>query len=342
MRTTTDQLSAQLAKKLAPLYAVHGAEPLLAFEAADRIRADARKAGYTEREVLTVEPGFDWSTLNMSANSLSLFASKRILELRIPTGKPGVEGSEAIARFCERLPDDTICLVSLPGLERVQMDSKWFTALDAVGVTVEAKPVDRRQLPDWLGRRLAVQKQQCDADTLQWLTERVEGNLLAAYQEVQKLALLFPEGTLNGDAVREAVLDVSRYDVWKLGEAVLQRDVPRLTRMLEGLQGEGAAPPLVLWAITAEIRALLKVSEGLQSGRPMAQLLRDARVWGVRQQWVEQAAKRADPALLKQALARAAEVDQLIKGLRRGDVWDQLLQLALLTAGKPAIRQMVA
>lgn len=342
MRISTDQLATQLARKLAPLYVVFGAEPLLTLEAADRIRAAARKEGYIEREVLTAEPGFNWSSLNMSANSFSLFASKRILELRIPSGKPGVEGAEAVVRFCQRLPDDTICLINLPELDRTQQNSKWFTALEAAGVAVEAKEVARQQLPMWLGERLALQKQQCDKETLQWLTERVEGNLLAAYQEVQKLALLFPEGKLDGDAVREAVLDVSRYDVWKLGEAVLARDIPRLTRMLEGLKGEGAAPPLVLWAITEEIRALYKVSEGLQAGRQAAQLMRDARVWGARQNLMEKAARNADPRQMKIALAQAAQTDKLIKGLRRGDVWDELLQLALLTAGKPALRHIVA
>ncbi len=340
MRIPSEQLGSQLSRKLSPLYVVFGAEPLLTLEAADRIRAAARKQGYSEREVLTAEPGFNWSSLNLSANSFSLFASKRILELRILSGKPGVEGAEAVVRFCQRLPDDTICLVSLPELDRTQQGSKWFSALEAAGVAVEAKEVLRAQLPMWLGERLALQKQQCDKETLQWLTERVEGNLLAAYQEVQKLALLFPEGKLDGDAVREAVLDVSRYDVWKLGEALLARDIPRLTRMLEGLQGEGTAPPLVLWAITEEIRALLKVSEGLQAGRQLAQLLRDARVWGARQNLMEKAARNADPKQMKVALSQAAQTDKLIKGLRRGDVWDELLQLALLAAGKPALKPM--
>lgn len=340
MRISTQQLAAQLERKLALLYTVFGAEPLLALEAADRIRAAARKQAYAEREVLTAETGFNWSSLSFSANSFSLFATKRILELRIPSGKPGVEGAEAIVGFCNRLPDDSICLVVLPDLDRTQQNSKWFATLEAAGVAVEAKEVSLQQLPGWLGERLALQKQQCDKETLQWLTERVEGNLLAAYQEVQKLALLFPEGKLDGEAVREAVLDVSRYDVWKLGEAVLARDIPRLMRMMEGLQGEGTAPPLVLWAITEEIRALLKVSEGLQAGRQAAQLMRDARVWGARQNLMEKAARNADPAQMKIALARAAQTDKLIKGLRRGDVWDELLQLALLTAGKPALKQV--
>lgn len=341
MRISTQQLAAQLERKLAPLYSVFGAEPLLALEAADRIRAAARRQAYAEREVLTAEAGFNWSSLSFSANSFSLFATKRILELRIPTGKPGVEGAEAIVAFCNRLPDDSVCLVVLPDLDRPQQNSKWFAALEAAGVAVEAKGVSLQQLPGWLGERLALQNQQCDRETLQWLTERVEGNLLAAYQEVQKLALLFPEGKLDGEAVREAVLDVSRYDVWKLGEAVLGRDIPRLMRMMEGLQGEGAAPPLVLWAITEEIRALLKVSEGLQAGRQAAQLMRDARVWGVRQNLMEKAARNADPAQMKMALAQAAQTDKLIKGLRRGDVWDELLQLALLTAGRPAIKRVM-
>ncbi len=335
MKISTEQLPQHLKRGLASLYTVFGAEPLLALEAIDRIRAKARDAGYNEREVLTAEQHFDWSQLRMSGQSLSLFASRRILELRIPNGKPGVDGSKALQDLCAQLPADTLTLVHLPELDWRAQKSSWFEALAASGVTVESKPVARGALPAWLAGRLKLQDQHADDTTLDFVADKVEGNLLAAFQEVQKLALLFPAGALAFEDVKGAVLDVARFDVFDLGSIMLAGDAAHLAHVLDGLQGEGVAPPLVLWAITEEIRALGKVLAGLAGGRPVAQAVRDARIWGPRQELIERHVNRFTPVQIEAALLHAARVDRVIKGLVTSDVWDELLQLGLRFARTP-------
>lgn len=330
MRITTEQLPQHLARDLRPLYTIFGKEPLLLLEAGDRIRARAREAGFAEREILTVESGFKWGELAMAGRSQSLFASKKLLELRIPTGKPGTDGSEALQSYCEALPAETITLVVLPELDWRAQKSGWFQALDRAGIVIEANPVPRKALPQWIAVRLAAQKQEADAETLEFIADRVEGNLMAAYQEVQKLALIFPPGRIPFDEVRQAVLDVARYEVFNLGEALLEGDILRLARMLDGLRGEGAAPPLVLWTLCEEIRAIGKVITGMASGRPLALLWKDAKIWGsAHQRLMQQNVKRFSIAQVAEALRHAAAIDRMIKGLARGDVWDELLRLSL-------------
>src|SRR5499427_4867435 len=325
-----EQLEAHLARDLRPLYAIHGDEPLLSLEAADAIRARARASGFAERCVLLAERGFDWSELAASAASLSLFGDRRLIELRLPSGKPGTDGAAAIEAFCARLPTDAVSLVTLPRLDRAGQGSAWFGALESKGVVVNVYPVDRPRLPDWIAARLARQKQSAKPETLRFLADCVEGNLLAAYQEIQKLALLLPAGELGFDAVREAVMNVARYDAGKLSEAMLQGDRARLARMLEGLQGEGEAPPRVLWLLAEEIRAVLRVQDGITAGRPLAEVLREARVWGdARQALVGKAAKKFSRSALLSALEHAAGVDRMVKGVVKGDAWDELLQLGL-------------
>jgi DNA polymerase-3 subunit delta len=329
VRIDTEQLAQHLDRGLKPLYTLHGEETLLALEASDRIRRRCHEEGYSEREVLTVESGFDWSQLAMSGNSLSLFATRRLLELRVPGGKPGNDGAEALRRYAADLPPDTVTLISLPKLERTQQSTGWFEALDAAGVVIAANPVTLARLPSWIAGRLALQDQRVDEQTLEFLVRRVEGNLLAAHQEVQKLALLFPPGKLDPEQVKGAVLDVARYDVFKLGEALLAADAPRFVRMLDGLRGEGAAPPLVLWALAEEARALLHVGRGLAAGRALQQLMREARVWGGRAELMSRSVRRFTSRELEDVLLHAARVDRMIKGLGRGDVWDELQQLGL-------------
>lgn len=340
MQVRLDALPAQLAKRLAPLYVVHGDEHLLAIEAADRVRAAARAAGFTERDVLSVDRYFDWSRLAESGQSLSLFGDRKLIDLRIPGGKPGKEGSAALQAFAKTVADgDVVTLVTLPRLERDQKSSAWFGALDAVGVTVEAPLVDRSRLPAWIAERLAAQQQSADAEALAFLVDRVEGNLLAAHQEVLKLGLLYPAGRLGFDQVRDAVLDVARFDVFKLGEAMLAGDAPRVARMVDGLRGEGESPVLVHWAITEEIRALLRAKLGVASGQPLSTLLRQLRVWGVRERLFETALKRLALPTLTRAIRRAADIDRIVKGLRGigdaplGDAWTELSRLGVAIAG---------
>jgi len=332
MRIDSDDLPRHLSKGLGSLYVVHGEALLLAIEAADAIRAAAREAGYSEREVIIAEQHFKWAELRNSAQSMSLFASRKVIDLRIPSGKPGVEGTQALQEHCENLNSDTLTLISLPQLDATAMKSKWFTALEQHGTIINAAEISLAALPAWISGRMNRQGQTTDADTLAFLAQRVEGNLLAAFQETQKLALLFPAGPLTFEQVKDSVMDVARYDVFKLSEAMLTGDAERYVRILDGLRAEGTATVLILWAVAEDIRTLAKVSRTMQLSGNLANALRDARVWGVRQKLVERAVRRFTPAFAERALRQAALIDKLIKGLRQGDVWDELLQLVVRCA----------
>jgi len=324
-----DQLPQRLKRELAPLYVVFGEELLLALEAADRIRAAALAAGFEERKILIADAGFDWSALREAGRSLSLFASKQVIDLRIPGGKPGKNGADMLVEFCETLPGDTVTIVSLPALDRHTLASRWFGALEKAGEAVHAKAVARDRLPEWISQRLAQQQQRASREAVAFIAERVEGNLMAAYQEIQKLDLLFGPGELSFDNVKGAVLDVARFDAFELGATVLRGDRAHFMRMLDGLRGEGAATPLILWAIAEEARAMSRVRTMLDQGVSLNQAMQQARVWGVRQKLLPQAVRRLDRQSLLRALNKAASIDRMAKGLARGDVWDALLDLGL-------------
>jgi DNA polymerase III subunit delta len=328
-----DQLDAQLQRPPGALWAIHGDEPLLSLEAADSIRAAARKAGYTQREVLAPERGFDWRALADSAASLSLFGDRRIVELRL-TGKPGADGAKAIEGYVARLPEETVTIVSFPRFDRATQSSPWFTALERAGVLVNVYPVERARLPQWIAARLKRQKQSASPQALQFLADSVEGNLLAAHQEIQKLALVAPEGELSFEAVREAVLNVARYDAGDLTSAMLSGDAVRLVRVLDGLRGEGEAEARLVWIVAEEIRAVTRVQAGLGSGRDLSALLSDSRIWGdARKAAVGGAARKFKRPTLEAAIAHAARIDRIVKGVAQGDAWDELLQLGLRFAG---------
>ncbi|WP_140632861.1 DNA polymerase III subunit delta [Methylibium rhizosphaerae] len=346
MQLRAEQLAAHLKQGLRPIYTLHGDEPLLAQEAADAIRAAARAAGHTERQVHTVAGAhFDWSSLLGASQAMSLFADKQLIEIRIPSGKPGKDGSEAIQRYCDSLSDDVITLVALPRLDRTQLSSAWFTALDGAGATIKLDPIERRALPQWIAQRLAAQGQRVREGeegqrTLAFFADRVEGNLLAAHQEITKLGLLHPQGELGFEEVEAAVLNVARYDVFKLSEAVLAGQVSRVLRMLDGLQSEGEAAVLVHWTLAEDIRALKRVKDAVAAGKPLPMALRESRVWGVKERLFE----RVVPLLSESALAHlvdAAQVcDGLVKGLRHPawpvDPWEGLKRLALMLAEQTA------
>lgn len=350
MRQTAEQFLERPPGKLSALYAIHGAEPLTALEAGDALRTMAREAGYIERDVLTVETGFDWSKLKSVGSELSLFATLRLLELRIPTGKPGREGGIAIEQFCQRLPDDTVTIVFLPEIDWQGRKTKWFVALEAHAVMIEATAIDRARLPQWLKGRLLRQQQSTTGDALEFLADRVEGNLLAARQELRKFELLFPPGEISSKSIEDSVADVSRFNPFQLVSAI--RDaagdaaadntggaggvevgagagLARIQRMLDGLKAEGEAPPLILWVITNEIRALARVRGATKSGYPPAPAkLRE----------LERVARRHTPESLLELLLQAAEIDRMIKGLNPFDPWDALAELARGLAGKPLMK----
>jgi len=333
MRIRARQLEGHLRKGLARLYAVHGLETLVALESADRIREAARRAGCSEREIFFAEPGADWGRLAASAANLSLFASKRLFELRIPTGKPGVEGARAIEAWAASIPDDTVALVALPELDWQQLKSRWLEALDAAGVLVEAQAVSREELPEWLADRLGRQGQSASLETLEWLAERVEGNLLAAKQEVDKLALLLARGEVTLEAIREAVTDVSRFDRDALVEAILAGDRPRIVRAVESLRAGDEPLPLLLWALAEELRAMMALAAGARPRRFMPP---------ERMQALAAAAKRHDAASFDRELLRAHRIDRMIKGVEPGDPWESVVELALGLAGRPVLDQAAA
>jgi DNA polymerase-3 subunit delta len=319
--------------RLAPLWVITGDEPLLVIEAADAIRATARVLGYAEREVLTLEARSDWSPLAEAAAGLSLFATRKLIELRLPSGKPGKAGAEALERHAAGVCEDVVTVLSLPRLDRAARESRWFTALAGAGQVVEIFPVARTELPAWIGERLRRQGQSATAEALEFIADRVEGNLLAAHQEIGKLGLLFAQRELSLPEVREAVLNVARYDIGDLQAAVLAGDEPRCARTLAGLQAEGAAIPLVLWVLLEEIRAWLRVRAAVDAGRPYAQAAREARVWGPREDALRRALTRVDVPALAGALVHAADIDRLAKGLRApGRDSDPWVELRLLVA----------
>ena len=342
MQLRAEALEAHLAKSLAPLYVISSDEHLLALETADRIRAKARASGFTEREVLVAERYFKWGELLAANQSMSLFGDRKLIELRIPGGKPGKEGGQALQEYAAACAPgeagDTLTLVTLPKLDWATQKTAWVSALQQRAVFIEIPNVERHQLANWIGQRLAAQGQSADKNALDFMVERVEGNLLAAHQEIRKLALLYPEGRLSFEQVQDAVLNVARYDVFKLSEAMLSGDVARVARMLDGLKGEGEALPLVLWAVAEELRTLLKLKIGTADGRPLAALLKEYRIWGPRERLMAPALSRVKLSTLQDALAKAAQVDRMVKGLRAkdfaGDAWDAMLQLALAVAKK--------
>ena len=330
MQLRADRLADHLAGTLAPLYVLHGDEPLLVIEAGDAIRRAAREKGYGERAVLVAGAGFRWEELLLAAGNLSLFGGNKLVDLRLPSGRPGREGGEMLQRYCERLPEGVLTLVTLPRLDWATRKTAWFGALVQAGVAMELNAPGLAELPDWIAQRLARQGQTAERSALEFIAAHVEGNLLAAHQEIQKLGLLHPAGRLTLAQVEDAVLNVARYDADKLRTALLEGDAARCARLLDGLRGEDVAPSLLLWAFASEIRTLAALRAAQDEGRPLAAALRAERVFDDRR---AAALQRALPRLrapqLRAALLAAARIDRMIKGLVQGDVWDEFLQLAL-------------
>ncbi|OYQ38863.1 DNA polymerase III subunit delta [Rhodoferax sp. TH121] len=359
MQVAVNQLHNHLQRGLKSLYTLHGDEPLLQQEALDAIRAHARANGYTERTSHTVAGAhFDWSEVLAAGGSLSLFADKQIVEIRIPSGKPGKDGSVALQQLAEGAPgnDSTLTIVLLPRLDKMTKSTAWFAALDANGITLEVSPVERGALPQWIAQRLGAQGQRVAAGeegqrTLQFFADRVEGNLLAAHQEIQKLGLLYPAdangGVLTFEQVESAVLNVARYDVFKLSEAVLAGQAQRVQRMLDGLQAEGEAEVLVHYTLAEDIRALKRVKDAMAQGRPLPMALRENRIWGVKERLFERVLPKLSESKLAELLQSAHLVDGIVKGLKQADWpttgWQALhrlaLQLCALCAGsgKPTL-----
>ncbi|HEX4510089.1 MAG TPA: DNA polymerase III subunit delta [Burkholderiaceae bacterium] len=341
MQLRPEQLADHVARHLGTVYTVHGDEPLRAQECADAVRAAMRQAGATERKVFVVSGAwFDWSGVLGAAQSMGLFADQQLIEIRIPSGKPGKEGGEALQQLAREATPESRLLVHLPKLDWQQQKSAWFQALDGAGITVAAEPIERPALPAWLAKRLAAQDQRVEAGpagekTLAFMADRVEGNLLAAHQEIQKLGLLYPTGELTFAQMEEAVLDVARHDVARLCDAVLALQVPRALRMLDGLQAEGETAVFVHYRLADDIRALKRVQEALADGKPLPMALREARIWGARERLFERALPRLRPAVATRLVEAASECDGVLKGLRHpawpAAPWEALRRLVLMT-----------
>ena len=338
MKLYLNDFEQHLREGLAQVYIISGDEPLQLGEACDAVRRQARAQGFSEREVMHVESGFDWNQLLAASHSMSLFAEQRLIELRLPSGKPGDKGGQALRDYCGNLPPDTVLLVISGKLDKQTQNGKWFKALEQAGVSLQVWPVEQRQLPGWVRQRMQTRGLKPSAEAVTLLVERVEGNLLAASQEIEKLLLLHGEGPVSEDDVIDSVTDSSRFDVYGLVDVVLEGERARAIHMLERLQGEGSEPMLLLWALVRELRSLEVMAQQVQQGQRVEQVVDQARVWAKRKAPVTAALKRHPPARWQTMLQRAARIDRMIKGQETGNVWDELLQLCLMMAGVQIVR----
>lgn len=335
MQLKPEQLAQHLKKQLAPIYFIYGDELLLVQEAADAIRAAARAQGYSEREVFNVDKDFDWNQLTESSNSLSLFAERRILEVRMPSGKPGDAGGKALREYAARPAEDTLLLIVSGKLDAQQRKSKWVTDLEAAGVGIPVWPVEVQQLPQWIRARMQGLGLKPTPEAVELLAERIEGNLLACAQEIDKLRLLLGEGPVDAAAVTAAVADSARFDVYGLVDAALAGEADRSLRMLTGLRGEGVEPVLVVWALARELRSLEVMAWEIARGETAGAVMARHRVWAKRQAVVGKALSRLKPGNWQALLAGCARIDRVVKGLAPGNPWDELVHLCLRLAGRP-------
>ncbi|MDD2932699.1 MAG: DNA polymerase III subunit delta [Methylotenera sp.] len=335
MRLAQAQLETHLKQGLQPLYLLVGDEPLAQRECLDAIRAAARTQGFDERNSLTVERNFNWQQIQSFGQSISLFSSRRLLELNIPGGKPGVEGSKALQALAAKALPDTTVVIILPTLERDAKNSAWFAALEAQSQTITLNEIDAANLPKWIANRLALQGQQTSVQTLEFLAHQVEGNLLAANQEVQKLGLLYPQGELSDATVREAVLNVSRYDAFQLGEAVLAGDAERTVRILQGLQDEGENAVAVMNPLMWVLRPLVRIKQAEMRGENLTSAMTNARIYGDKQALVKRALARLSLRQLEATLQKLADIDKTAKGVMLGDAW---LEISRLCFGLAKVR----
>ncbi len=333
MQIKPEQLNGHLAKGMLPIYFVSGDEPLQVQEACDVIRAAARQAACVEREVHHVEARFDWQGFLQSGDAMSLFSDRRLIELRLPSGKPGTEGSKALQAYAERPSEDNILLIISGKLEGSAKNSKWYKSVDKIGGMVTIWPIDLNQLPAWVMRRMKQKGLQASQDAVSLLVERVEGNLLACTQEIEKLLLLHSTGVIDIEQVAASVTDSSRFDIYKLVDCALQGDAARSSRIVNGLKGEGVEPTLVLWALSREIRSMQSMAFDLYQGGNIESVLAKNRVWDKRKPLVQTGLKRHSLPQWQAMLRRCADIDAIIKGVRPGNVWDEFLALSLWLAG---------
>ncbi len=327
MQLASAQLEKHLAQGLKPLYVLVGDEPLARRESLDAIRLAARAQGYDERISFTAEHFFKWEQIQSYGQSISLFSSLRLLEIHVPSGKPGLEGGKALQALANQAMQDTCIVIILPKLERDAANSAWFSALEKNSVTLLLNEVHANHLPKWIADRLALQGQRTDQHTLEFLAHQVQGNLLAANQEIQKLGLLYSQGELSDVEVREAVLNVSRYDAFQLGEAVLKGDVANTVRILQGLKDEGENAVAVMNPLGWVLRPLVRIKQAQMSGENIMSAMSQARSYGERQELTKRALARLSLKQIEAALHKLSDIDRLAKGVMLGDAWLEIERL---------------
>ncbi len=326
MKVYPDKLAAHLGKSVSPVYILSGDEPLLLQELGDMVRTKLRDQGYLERQLFHVDASFDWQEVLYSANSLSLFAEQKILELRLASGKPGDKGSKALQTYIEQPPEDTVMILILPRLDKSTQNSKWFKALDAKGVFVQVWPIEKKELPRWIGQRLQQAGLTADRDAVQILIDRLEGNLLAAAQEVERLKLLAEDGRVNAQLVQASVANNARYDVFGLIDTAISQDGRQTWRMLQGLRSEGAEVMYLNTMFAREVRNLAQVKQALSAGQPQSAVYKKFRIWDKRKNLIARCLNNRSNKQLLSCLQLAAEVDARVKGMQPGDPWIPLEQ----------------
>ena len=333
MRLKPDSINNDLKKALRPVYLLTGDEPLQVIESADVIRASARKQGFTERQVFHVDQSFDWGQLLQEANSMSLFAEKKILELRFTSPKVGAIGSKVLIEYCERLSPDNILIISMPKVDKPSQNAKWFKALDNVGAIIQTWSIDGAQLSQWIIRRMEGRGLSVEQNAVTILMDKVEGNLLAAAQEIEKLSLKSP-ATISVDDILESAGDDAKYDVYKLVDAAIAGKYKRVAKITNGLKAGGEPPTFVLWAFTREIRSMIAMSYELNQGSAIGFVFKKHRIWDNRSTLIKAGLMRFKPDQWLSLLDQTIMIDQVIKGMRMGNVWDELLDLGLTMSGK--------
>ena len=332
MKIKPEQLANKLSQQPAPVYLITGDEPLIVEESCDLLRQHLNNIGFTERETLHAESGFKWEYLLECANALSLFAEQKIIELRLGGSKPNKQASDILRQYLERPAEDNVLLLIADKLDASAKKSAWFKAVDQQGIIVEIWPVELQQLPGWVSNRARQIGLNLEQEAVQLLCERIEGNLLAAKQELDKLNLLYAGQSVTADMVVDSVSDSSRYDIYGLTEAAIQQQVPRCSKIIEVLRQEGTEAAVALWAISREVRSLTVIQQGLQNGVPYATICQKERIWGKRKNSLRAAAQRLPADSLRQMLTRCSEADSQIKGAT-GDPWLTLTGITLQLAG---------
>lgn len=330
MRLYPEKIASHLQQQLLPVYLISGDEPLLIQECCDSVRRKAREAGCTEREVIdTGVTGFKWQDILSSAASMSLFAERKLTEIRIPNGKPGREGSAALCEYLELAGSDDVLLVIAGKIDKQSTNSKWYKALDKAGASIQVWPVKPGEMPRWMQQRVRTAGMEIESDALQLLCEQVEGNLLAAVQEIEKLKLLADDSRITLDTVTHSVSNNARYNLFDMTDHALKGEAAASLRMLYGLRGEGTEPLIILWALTREVRTLYEAQRDCDKGQKPQQALNARRVWKSRMPLMQAALSRHDEHSLSLLLQQAALVDGNVKGYAKGNVWDNLERLVI-------------